>query len=68
MSAGGDTTTESADCITVTRASPVASPAVAVIVVTPLPAAVTNPAESAAATVVSALDQATGTPFIARPT
>ena len=67
VSAVGDTTTEPAECITDTTASPDASPDVAAIVVSPTPAAVTNPAESTAATLVSALDQATGTPSIARP-
>ena len=51
----------------VTSASPEASPAVAVIVTAPPPTAVTNPDASTAATVVSALNQATGTPSIARP-
>ena len=63
----GDTVTEPADCLTSTRASPAASPAVAVTVAAPLRTAVTNPDESTTATVVSALDQATGTPSIARP-
>ena len=64
---GGDSVTEPADCMTVTRASPAASPAVAVTFTAPLRTAVTNPDESTTATVVSGLDQATGTPSIARP-
>ena len=63
----GDTTTERADCITVTAASPDAEPAVAVTTVAPLPAAVTSPTESTAATIVSALDHATGSSSITRP-
>ena len=67
VSAAGDTTTEPADCMTVTTAVPETAPAVAAIVVAPPPMPVTNPAESTAATVVSALDQGTGTPSITRP-
>lgn len=67
VAADGVTATELADCITVTAASPDASPAVAATVVVPPPTAVTNPTESTAATTVSALDQETGTPSIARP-
>ncbi len=67
VSARGDTVTDPADCITVTAAVAETSPAVAMIVVTPPPMAVTNPAESTAATVVSALDQDTRTSSITRP-
>ena len=63
----GDTVTEPADCLTFTCAPPAASPAAAVTVAAPLRTAVTNPDVSTTATVVSALDHATGTPSIARP-
>ena len=55
VSEGGETTTETADCITVTTTSPEAPPAVAVIVAVPLPAAVTSPDPSTVAT-ASSLD------------
>ena len=67
VSARGETMTEPADCSTVTNAAPETSPTVAVTVVTPLPAAVSNPAESTAATVVSLLAHDTATPAITRP-
>ena len=67
VSAAGATTTESANCTTVTAAVPAASPALAVIVAVPPPTAVSRPAESTTATSVSALDQDTGAPSITRP-
>ena len=67
VAAAGDTATESTVWITVTTASPDASPDVAVIAASPTPAAVTSPAESTAATVVSALVQVTWTSSITRP-
>ena len=67
MSADGDTTTEPADWVTLTTASPMASPAVAATAVVPLPTADTSPTESTVAMVVSALDQETPTPSITRP-
>ena len=66
VSATGITTTEPADCITVTTATPDTSLAVAATVVDPAPAAVTSPTESTTATAVSVLDQDTPTSFIIR--
>ena len=67
VAAAGETTTEPADCITVTTASPDADPAVAVIVAAPLPAAPTSPEPSTVATIVSPLAHETGSPSITRP-
>ncbi len=53
--------------MTVTTASPDASPAAAVIVADPLPVAVTRPAPSTVPTRVSLLDHDTDTPASARP-
>ena len=47
---GGPTTTEDTVCVTVTATDPEADPAVAIIVATPWPAAVTTPGASNAAT------------------
>ena len=67
VSTGRDTTTEPAACDTITAARPTASPAVAVIVAIPLPAAVTTPDGSTTATSVSPLAHATRSPSIRRP-
>ena len=65
VSAGGDTTTELGDWITVITASPDAAPAVAVIVVVPIPSAVTSPLALTAATAAWLLAQVTLAPAIA---
>ena len=66
MSAAGETSTVLTCCATVTAAVPDAEPAVAVIVAAPLATAVTSPAESTAATIISALVHATGSPSMTR--
>ena len=60
----GDTSTEATDCITVTTADPDASPALAVIVAVPLPAAVTRPDAFTVATELALLVQVTVAPAI----
>ena len=64
---GGDTTTESTACATVTVAVPEAEPAVAVTVAVPFAAAVTRPEAFTVATAASALAHETAAPGIARP-
>ena len=66
VSAAGATATVLVRCATVTAAVPDAEPAIAVIVAAPLATAVTSPVESTAATIISALVHATGSPSITR--
>ena len=62
--AAGDTSTEAADCITVTTADPEALPALAVIVACPSPTPVTRPVASTAATPALLLSQVTVAPVM----
>ena len=63
---GGPTTTDDTVCVTVTAVDPEADPAVAIIVATPLPAAVTKPTASTTATPGALLVQTTVTPGMTR--
>ena len=67
MSTAGDTATALTIWATVTAAVPEADPAVAVMVVFPVPAAVTCPESSTAATEASLLVHVTATPVITCP-
>ena len=63
--AGGETSTEATDGVTVTTAEPDADPEDAVIVAVPLPAAVTRPDASTVATELALLVQVTVAPAMA---
>ena len=65
VSADGDTVIALTSCASVTTAVPLAEPDVAVMVVSPLPGAVTNPVELTSATAELLLAQVTVAPAIA---
>ena len=67
VAASGETVTAPTTCATAIVAVPDADPAVAVIVATPLPIAVTRPAALTVATCAAVLDQVTVTPAIDWP-